>query len=184
MKPIYLHLGGALALTFSVAACIPPAPESAPAPTPAATAAPRPAPVPTPSQAAVHSSWMDVPKSPGDWSYIAGTAGGIAQFGEGASASRLTLRCIPAARQVMVIRHGSGATPPTALTIRTEGATRTLAAAPASDRASISVAFAANDPLLDAMALTKGRFAVEAQGLPTLYVPAWAEVTRVIEDCR
>lgn len=184
MKPIYLHLGGALALTFSVAACIPPAPDSAPKPTPAATAAPRPAPAPTPSQAATYSSWMDVPKSPGDWSYGAGAAGGIAQFGEGASEPRITLRCMPAARQVVLIRHGSGANPPTALTIRTEGATRTLTATAASDRASVSVALAANDPLLDAMALTKGRFAVEAQGLPTLYVPAWAEVTRVIEDCR
>ncbi|MGE5953581.1 MAG: hypothetical protein ACM308_08200 [Qipengyuania vulgaris] len=43
---------------------------------------------------------------------------------------------------------------------------------------------APKSPLLDAMALTKGRFAVETPGLPTLYLPAWAEVTRVIEDCR
>ncbi|MEL6878174.1 MAG: hypothetical protein AAGL68_08770 [Pseudomonadota bacterium] len=42
----------------------------------------------------------------------------------------------------------------------------------------------ANDPLLDAMAITKGRIAVETAGMPTLYLPAWAEVTRVIEDCR
>jgi len=33
------------------------------------------------------------------------------------------------------------------------------------------------------MALSKGRFAVETQGLETLYVPAWPEMTRVIEDC-
>ena len=39
-------------------------------------------------------------------------------------------------------------------------------------------------PLLDAMAITRGRFAVEVEGEPGLYVPAWAEVTRVIEDCR
>jgi len=38
--------------------------------------------------------------------------------------------------------------------------------------------------LLDAMALSKGRFAVELEGEAALYLPAWAEVSRVIEDCR
>ena len=41
-----------------------------------------------------------------------------------------------------------------------------------------------HDPLLDAMAVTKGNFAVESAGMATLYLPGWAEVTRVIEDCR
>ncbi len=48
----------------------------------------------------------------------------------------------------------------------------------------IAARVAANDPLLDAMAFSKGRFAVEVAGLPTLYVPSYPEVTRVIEDCR
>ena len=39
MKPIYAHLGGALALSFSVAACVP-APDSTPAPTPTPTPTP------------------------------------------------------------------------------------------------------------------------------------------------
>jgi hypothetical protein len=42
----------------------------------------------------------------------------------------------------------------------------------------------ARDPLLDAMAFSKGRFAVEVTGGAPLYVPAYPEVTRVIEDCR
>ena len=42
----------------------------------------------------------------------------------------------------------------------------------------------ARDPLLDAMAFSRGRFAVEVSGGPTLVVPAYPEVTRVIEDCR
>jgi hypothetical protein len=48
----------------------------------------------------------------------------------------------------------------------------------------IAVIFAPNDPLLDAMAFSRGRFAVETAGKPTLYVPSWPEVSRVIEDCR
>lgn len=40
------------------------------------------------------------------------------------------------------------------------------------------------DSLLDAMAITKGRFAVEVEDESTLYLPAWVEISRVIEDCR
>ena len=49
---------------------------------------------------------------------------------------------------------------------------------------SISTALSPTDALLDAMAFSKGRFAVEVPGLPTLYIPSYPEVTRVIEDCR
>jgi hypothetical protein len=34
------------------------------------------------------------------------------------------------------------------------------------------------------MALSKGRFAVEVDGEAPLYLPSYAEVSRVIEDCR
>lgn len=44
--------------------------------------------------------------------------------------------------------------------------------------------FAARDPLLDAMAFSRGRFAIQSDGLPTLYVPSWPEIGRVLEDCR
>jgi hypothetical protein len=43
---------------------------------------------------------------------------------------------------------------------------------------------AAGDGALDQIAFSRGRFAVEAPGLASLIVPAWPEVTRVIEDCR
>ena len=42
----------------------------------------------------------------------------------------------------------------------------------------------ANDPLLDAMAFSRGRFMVETGGMAPFYLPSWAEVSRVIEDCR
>ena len=48
----------------------------------------------------------------------------------------------------------------------------------------IAHTFAASDPMLDAMAFSRGRFALEVAGLPTLYVPSWPEISRVIEDCR
>ncbi len=48
----------------------------------------------------------------------------------------------------------------------------------------LAITLNARDPLFDAMAISKGRFAVEVGGEATLYVPSWPEVTRVIEDCR
>ena len=48
----------------------------------------------------------------------------------------------------------------------------------------VVAALPARDPLLDAIAFSRGRFAVEVAGLQTLYLPSWPEITRVIEDCR
>jgi hypothetical protein len=66
--------------------------------------------------------------------------------------------------------------------ILTETTERTLSVAPREGASAAQLG--ARDPLLDAMAFSKGRFAVEVTGLPMLYLPAWPEVTRVIEDCR
>jgi hypothetical protein len=41
----------------------------------------------------------------------------------------------------------------------------------------------ANDPLLDAIAFSRGRFLV-AGGGETLAIPSWPEAARSIEDCR
>jgi hypothetical protein len=118
---------------------------------------------------------MDVPATPGDWSY----AGGLARF-----ADHLVLRCDRAAGAVEINRAGTVA-PPVQMIVRTEAMERGIAAQPAeSDPAWISARVPARDPLLDAMAFSKGRFTVEVAGLPTLYVPSYPEVTRVIEDCR
>ena len=40
------------------------------------------------------------------------------------------------------------------------------------------------DPLLDQIAFSRGRFLVQAEGGPSLILPAWPEPARVIEDCR
>ena len=42
----------------------------------------------------------------------------------------------------------------------------------------------AYDPLLDAIASSRGRIGFSTSGAPALVVPPWAEVARVIEDCR
>ena len=48
----------------------------------------------------------------------------------------------------------------------------------------IVTAIPARDKLLDAMAFSRGRFLLDVSGLPSLALPSWPEVSRVIEDCR
>jgi hypothetical protein len=148
-----------------LAACstrvVPPAP-----PPPAPAPAPTPTPAPPPP-APTYSNWEDAPLTPGDWSY----ANGVATFGS-AGQPRLTLGCVGG--NVQIAYAGSSAE---RLTLRSETTQRAISA-------SAGVASrSARDPLLDAIAFSKGRFAIEAGG-ETLYVPAYPEISRVIEDCR
>jgi hypothetical protein len=177
MRYRLLHRTAIIALACAaVAACVPP-PQPTPAPTPAPVPAPVPAPAPvaTPSPVPSFTSWMDAPITPGDWAY----AGGLARFAE-----HLVMRCDRAAGVVEIGRAGS--VPASAqMIVRTEFMERGIAAQPAeSDPAWIFARVPARDALLDAMAFSKGRFAVEVAGLQALYVPSYPEVTRVIEDCR
>jgi hypothetical protein len=48
----------------------------------------------------------------------------------------------------------------------------------------MAVQLPASDPLLEQMAFSRGRFLVTVEGGPSLVVPAWPELARVIEDCR
>ena len=183
MKPIYAHLGGALALSFTLAACVP-APDSTPAPTPTPTPVQTtPAPPPPAPPAA---NWIDEPRTPGDWSYSTQGSGGAAQYRDPRGAPLFSILCLKDERKVGLVREaaGSGAT---RMTIRTETTDSTLNAGPLSSsggRTAVAAYLETRDPRLDAMAITRGRFAVETPGLSTLYLPPWAEVTRVIEQCR
>ncbi len=186
MKPINAHFSIALALSFSLAACVPAA-SPPPVVTPAPTPAPRPSPTPAPPpvvQQPVHENWLDVPQTPGDWRYERTALGGAASFGANPSAPSFVLSCDRTRGQVQLRRPGT-ASGQLSARVLTETTTRMLTAAP--DQAGspwIVITLGARDPLLDAMAVTKGRFAVETESMPSLYLPSWTEVTRVIEDCR
>jgi hypothetical protein len=158
-----------MAAAAALAGC---APRSGPAP-PLAAATPPPAPAPAPEPPAeAKADWADLPLSPGDWRYgSAGGGGSEARFGD--AAAGFVLRCDLGRRQLLLARPGAPAG--TVLTIRTSSASRAVPDA---------AALPASDPLLDAIAFSRGRFAVEAPGLPALIVPAWPEPGRVVEDCR
>jgi sulfur carrier protein ThiS len=85
---------------------------------------------------------------------------------------------------VLLARTGTSAVS-LPMTVLTTSETRPLSADPAPQgQPQLVTALRTGDKLLDAMAFSRGRFAVEVNGLPTLYLPAWTEVGRVIEDCR
>ena len=160
---------GAFALSACAERVIPP---SAPATTPPPRAEPRPVPTAT--------AWADLPATPGDWRWSMQGGESVARF----AGNRLVMRCEPGIHAIHIERSEPGGSPvaATPLIIRTQTMTRSLSAVP---QAGVLVAtLGARDPLLDAMAFSRGRFAVEASGLPQLRVPSWTEVSRVIEDCR
>ena len=179
-----LTLGASLAAmgALALSACVPPAPEPTPAPSPTPTPAPPPPVIelPTPT----YDNWMDNPVTPGDWFYVNEQAETLALFGPSRAAPVLTLRCNRATRRIGIAQAGS-VQGQTTMTIRTETQDRALTAGNVPGVANLVITeLPATDPLLDAMAFSKGRFAIQTQGVGDLYVPSWPEVTRVIEDCR
>jgi hypothetical protein len=114
-------------------------------------------------------SWEDRARTLGNWSL----AGDTASFGAVDGPPLLSLRC---AGPDIALSYSAAQT--TSLSIRTTTLARTLPFA--NGQAHV----AANDPLLDAIIYSRGRFMVSAQGQPDLIIPPWPEIARVVEDCR
>lgn len=154
-------------------------------PPPPVVAPPIVRPTPTPAPPPPPADWRDAPITPGDWTYGAAASGSVANFGGGSLSPLLALQCDRAANRIVLRRAGSAAGP-VPLTITTTNATRSFSAAPSAppQPPELVVALAPRDPILDAIVFSRGRFMVEAAGLPTLFLPTWPEVARVVEDCR
>jgi len=155
-----------------------------PSPTPTTTARPFPSPRPVPARPS--ADWRDAPVTPGNWTWAMEGNISVARF----AGNALVLQCDRNAGTVTLLREAAGLrdgaaggqVPITVMTTTlTRGLTGTARALPAP---TIAVTLPARDGLLDAMAFSRGRFAIETAGLAPLYVPSWPEVSRVIEDCR
>lgn len=187
MKAVYFYTIAGISLTFGIAACVPSV--EAPAPTPAPVARPAPTPTLTPPPTPVvqeprFENYLDAPQTPGNWEYARFPFGSQAIFNSGAAETSFAINCNTADRRISLNRPIS-TTAPRPMQIKTETSTRILSAQSAiGGMANLSVSLDPRDPILDAMAITKGRFAVQTEGLRTLYIPAWVELSRVIEDCR
>ncbi len=169
-----------VALSLALAACVP-APTPAPAPP---VVQPRPVQAAPPPLPAPVQDWRDAPQTPGTWVWAMSAGKSTAMFGRPGAPLMATLTCDRAQGRVLLARAGS-ATVATPMAVATTTQRRPLLNDPAiSPPGWLVVAVAARDPLLDAMAFSRGRFALEAAGQETLYLPAWPEISRVIEDCR
>lgn len=163
----------ALLIPLSMAACVAPPADAPPPPPPVAP------PPPAPKPAPLAGDWQDWPLTPGTWRYAREAGGTRAVFGQRNGAPQLSLRCDLAGRRVILSRPGVATG---AMTIRTSSTTRAVPVQVATGAA--EAVFAAREPLLDAIAFSRGRVAIQQQGAPTLVIPPYAEVGRVIEDCR
>jgi hypothetical protein len=176
----YKFAAVAVSLALFLPGCVPPpkpAPVAKPAPPPVARPAPPPS-VVTPPLAA---NWNDWPFTPGDWVYRKDGVGSIALFGPPGGDALLTLRCDRTRGAMYLSVQGSG----DAATIRTTSLSRSIALRPTGGETGyVASQFVPSDAMLDAMVFSRGRFVVERTGAAPLVVPPYAEIGRVVEDCR
>lgn len=163
-----------LLLSLALSGCTAPS-SSPPAPVPPPAAPPPAAPV-------AHSGdWRDWPLTAGSWRYVPGTPVSAARYGD-QQAAQFVVQCDAAKRQVTIMRAGTSAQ----IEVIASSRSARFPAGHVLDRgtAMSAVVLSANDGFLDVMAFSRGRIAVRSPGLPDLAIPAWAEPTRAIEDCR
>jgi hypothetical protein len=163
-----LCAGSALLLLAAGCTAIPkPAPPPPPRP-PVIIAAPPPAPAPTLPDPA---DWDQLPVLEGAWDFD--PLRRSARFVDDAGAERASLSCAVPGTSMRLSMANDGSP---AMMLYTSATTRTLPAQRG------SALLAVGDAALDAIAFSRGRFALSASQL--LVLPVQSEIGRVIEDCR
>ena len=126
------------------------------------------------------------PVAPGAWNYQALPGASEARFVDSGGIARLVIRCTKATRQVSFSPTSSVAA--ANIFVWTSSASRIVAVRFEANAMRVTADFSAFDPLLDAIAFSRGRVAVTMVGMgaggSSLVVPAWPEPARTIEDCR
>jgi len=191
------HAAIVLALTLgALAGCDGPAPRAGertpqraapqvPAPLPAHPRTAPPVAIATPTAPPPPAiDWRDAPLPAGDWQWLPRSGGSQARFGQPGQPPLLILTCDRAAASVELALPATG--PAAAATITTSTAS---ASYPATLRtigtlSALVVVLPVNDRMLDAMAFSRGRFRLHFDNGVELVAPSWAEVGRVVEDCR
>ncbi len=118
----------------------------------------------------------------GEWSYAQVADGSEAVFTNISNYPELWVHCSRTTRHVTIMRAANS--PAAVMNVWTSSATRSEPSSfnPTSGR--LTIELTNFDPLLDAIATSRGRLGFAIGNDPALVVPAWAEVARVIEDCR
>ncbi len=120
--------------------------------------------------------------TPGLWTYQLMPGGSAARFIDSSGTARFALECSKVTRRVTIARTSAVAAP--SMLLWASDASRMLATRFEPNAMRVSADLAARDPLLDAIAFSRGRIAVTMFGAEALVMPAWPEAARTIEDCR
>jgi hypothetical protein len=123
----------------------------------------------------------DTGVEPGLWSYAATASGSAARFGVTPQSAILAIQCDRSSRGVSIMVSRSVPASGGTVTLRASSMVRSVAAEGNGTFATIRLT--ARDPILDALAFSRGRFGVALDGVERAF-PAWPEFTRVVEDCR
>ena len=117
----------------------------------------------------------------GSWTYAAGGDGSQATFYNSSRQPQLTIQCTRSTRRIALLKPGAAAP---SMWVWTSSQKKSLPASYETASARVRAELPAFDPLLDAMAASRGRIGFSTSGLEALVVPPWSDVGRVIEDCR
>ncbi|AKM11573.1 hypothetical protein AB433_05560 [Croceicoccus naphthovorans] len=176
-------IGGAMvaASALALSACVPatPVPETMPAPTPTPVATATPAPTP---MVQAPASWRDAPITPGDWSYRGDASNSRALFTAPGGQVQFTVACERGGGPMIRLWRPTASSNAPIMTITTTESVESVSASVQNGQAVANVTPRA--PLLDSVIFSRGRFAVQVADTPTLYLPSWPEIARVVEDCR
>ena len=122
------------------------------------------------------------PVSPGSWAYRAVAGGSEAAFVDGTGTTRMIIACGKVTRLVTLSRVS--AAPAASMSFWTSSESRNLLSRFDQASGRVIAQLGARDPLLDAIAFSRGRFAISMPGSPAFVLPAGTEVAHVVEDCR
>jgi hypothetical protein len=122
------------------------------------------------------------PVSPGSWAYRAVAGGSEATFVDGTGTARMVIACGKVTRLVTLSRISTA--PAASMSFWTSSATRDLGSRFDQASGRVIAQLGAGDPLLDAIAFSRGRFAISMPGMPATVLPAGTEIAHVVEDCR
>ena len=118
---------------------------------------------------------------PGNWTYATTEDGSQTVFTDANNQPQLSLRCLRSIRRVVVSKPATAAAP--TLTVWSSTATKSFPATYDAATARVSAQIANWDPILDALAYSRGRIAI-ATNAQQLVVPSCADISRIVEDCR
>ena len=118
----------------------------------------------------------------GSWTYAPAADGSEAVFTNATGTPQLWVHCTRSNRRVSISKSAAAAAP--SVSVWTSSLAKSVASSFAPALGRLTIDLANFDPLLDAIASSRGRVGYTVGTQPPLVVPSWAEPARVIEDCR